>query len=144
MEPIHILLVEDNEGDILLTTEALEDTKLFTKISVVRDGKQAMDFLTKAEGYAEAAQPDMILLDINLPKRNGQEVLKFIKENELLKHIPVIMLTTSSSASDIKQAYDNHANCFITKPIEADNFLEMINSIKHFWISNVKLPTKAT
>ncbi len=105
MEPIHILLVEDNEGDILLTTEALENAKLFTKLSVVKDGKQAIDFLTNADGFSHATQPDMLLLDINLPKKNGHEVLKFIKENDVLKHIPVIMLTTSSSPSDINQAY---------------------------------------
>jgi CheY-like chemotaxis protein len=142
MEPIHILLVEDNEGDILLTTEALENAKLFTKLSVVKDGKQAMDFLTNADGYSHATQPDMILLDINLPKRNGHEVLKFIKENEVLKHIPVIMLTTSSSPSDINQAYENHVNCFITKPIEAHSFLDVIATIENFWISIVKLPGK--
>ncbi len=142
MEPIHILLVEDNEGDILLTTEALENAKFFTKLSVVKDGKQAMDFLTKADGYSDATQPDMLLLDINLPKRNGHQVLKFIKENEVLKHIPVIMLTTSSSPSDINQAYENHVNCFITKPIEAHSFIDVIATIENFWISIVKLPAK--
>lgn len=139
MEPIHILLVEDNEGDILLTTEALENAKLFIKLSVVKDGKQAMDFLTKADGYSDATQPDMLLLDINLPKRNGHQVLKFIKENEVLKHIPVIMLTTSSSPSDIDLAYKNYVNCFISKPIEAHSFLDVIATIENFWISIVKL-----
>lgn len=142
MEPIHILLVEDNEGDILLTTEALENAKLLTKLSVVKDGKQAMDFLTNADGYLDATQPDMLLLDINLPKRNGHEVLKFIKENETLKHIPVIMLTTSSSPSDIELAYKNHVNCFIIKPIEAHSFLDVIATIENFWLSIVKLPSK--
>ncbi len=142
MEPIHILLVEDNEGDILLTTEALENAKLFTKLSVVKDGKEAMDFLTNADGYSNATQPDMILLDINLPKRNGHQVLKFIKENEVLKHIPVIMLTSSSSASDINQAHKNYVNCFITKPIEAQSFLDIIATIENFWLSIVKLPAK--
>jgi len=142
MEPIHILLVEDNEGDILLTTEALESAKLFTRLSVVKDGKQAMDFLTKANGYSQATQPDMVLLDINLPKRNGHQVLKFIKENEVLKHIPVIMLTTSSSPSDINQAYENHANCFITKPVESESFLDVIATIENFWFNFVKLPGK--
>ncbi len=142
MEPIHILLVEDNEGDILLTTEALENAKLFTKLSVVKDGKQAMDFLTNADGYLNAIQPDMLLLDINLPKRNGHEVLKFIKENENLMHIPVIMLTTSSSPSDIELAYKNHVNCFITKPIEAHSFLDVVGAIENFWLSIVKLPAR--
>ncbi len=140
MEPIHILLVEDNEGDILLTTEALENAKMHINLSVVKDGKQAMDFLTKANGYSNATQPDMVLLDINLPKRNGHEVLKFIKENELLKHITVIMLTTSSSPADISKAYENHANCFITKPVEAESFLDVIATIENFWLSNGKLP----
>ena len=140
MEPIHILLVEDNEGDILLTTEALDNAKLFTKLSVVKDGKQAMDFVTKADGFSDVTQPDIILLDINLPKRNGHEVLKFIKGNEVLKHIPVIMLTTSSSPSDIEMAYKNNINCFVTKPIEAHSFLDVIASIENFWISIVKLP----
>ncbi len=142
MEPIHILLVEDNEGDILLTTEALESAKLFIKLSVVKDGKQAIDFLTNAEGYSNATQPDMLLLDINLPKRNGHQVLKFIKENEVLKHIPVIMLTTSSSPADIELAYKNHVNCFVTKPVEAHSFLEVIATIENFWLSIVKLPAK--
>ena len=142
MKPIHILLVEDNEGDILLTTEALENAKLFTKLSVVKDGKQAMDFLTNEDGYLNASQPDMLLLDINLPKRNGHEVLKFIKENETLQHIPVIMLTTSSSPSDIELAYKNHVNCFITKPIEAHKFLDVIATIENFWVSIVNLPAK--
>jgi CheY-like chemotaxis protein len=142
MEPIHILLVEDNEGDILLTTEALENSKLFTKLSVVKNGKEAMDFLIKAGGCLDATQPDMLLLDINLPKRNGHEVLKFIKENEVLKHIPVIMLTTSSSSSDIEMAYKNYVNCFITKPIEAQSFLDLIATIEIFWGSIVKLPAK--
>ncbi len=142
MEPIHILLVEDNEGDILLTTEALENANFFTKLSVVKDGKQAIDFLSKADGFSNAPQPDMLLLDINLPKRNGHQVLKFIKENEVLKHIPVIIFTTSSSPSDINQAYKNYVNCFITKPIEAQSFLNVMATIENFWLSIVKLPAK--
>ena len=142
MEAIHILLVEDNDGDILLTTEALENTQLGTKLSVVKNGKDAIDFLTNADGYSDATQPDMLLLDINLPKRNGHEVLKFIKENETLKHIPVIMLTTSSSPSDIELAYKNYVNCFIIKPIEAHSFLDLIAAIENFWVSIVKLPAK--
>jgi CheY-like chemotaxis protein len=142
MEPIHILLVEDNEGDILLTTEALENAKLMTNLSVVKDGKEAIDFLTKEGKYPDARQPDMLLLDVNLPKRNGHQVLKFIKQSEILKHIPVIMLTTSSSASDINQAYQNYVNCYITKPIDAHSFLDVVATIENFWISIVKLPAK--
>ncbi len=140
MEPIHILLVEDNDGDILLTKEAFENVKFLTRLSVVKDGKEAMDFLTNQGKYIDAELPDMLLLDINLPKRNGHEVLEFIKGNEALQHIPVIMLTTSSSPSDIDMAYKNHVNCYITKPFEAHSFLDMIATIENFWLSIVKLP----
>ena len=142
MNPIHILLVEDNEGDILLTTEALQDGKILSKISVCRDGKQATDFLTKSGEYANAELPGLILLDINLPKKNGHEVLQFIKTNDKLKHIPVIMLTTSSAERDISMAYNNHANCYITKPVDVGDFVEAITKMEDFWIHIVKLPTK--
>lgn len=142
MESIHILLVEDNEGDILLTKEALEDAKILVKLSVVRDGKEAIDFLNKAGKYAAVALPDLLLLDVNLPKKNGHEVLKYIKTNENFKHIPVIILTTSSSPVDINLSYDNYANCYITKPVSVNDFLSMITTIENFWISVVMLPTK--
>lgn len=144
MRPVHILLVEDNEGDILLTRDALEDAKIAVTMSVVRDGKEAMDFMNKSGNYAEAASPDILLLDINLPKKNGHEVLKYLKASSDLKHIPVIMLTTSSSEKDINLSYDNYANCYITKPVEAADFLLVISTIENFWISIVKLPTKKT
>jgi CheY-like chemotaxis protein len=140
MNPIHILLVEDNEADILLTKEALNDLKIIVNLSTVNDGEKALDFLEKKGDYVSADTPDLILLDVNLPKKNGHEVLQFIKENNLYKHIPVIMLTTSSSEMDINLAYKNHANCFITKPIEVKDFLNVIASIENFWISLVKLP----
>lgn len=142
MESIHILLVEDNEGDILLTTEAFENAKLLTRLSVVKDGKEAMDFLTNQGKYIDAELPDMLLLDVNLPKRNGHQVLEFIRKNEVLKNLPVIILSTSSSPSDINRAYENNANCYITKPIEADSFIEVITTIENFWLSIVKLPAK--
>ena len=142
MESIHILLVEDNEGDILLTKEALEDAKILVKLSVVRDGKEAIDFLNKAGKYAAVALPDLLLLDVNLPKKNGHEVLKYIKTNENFKHIPVIILTTSSSPVDINLSYDNYANCYITKPVNVTDFLSMITTIENFWISVVMLPIK--
>jgi CheY-like chemotaxis protein len=142
MRPIHILLVEDNEGDILLTTEALEDAKIITKLSVAKDGKEAIDFVSQQGKYTDADVPDILLLDINLPKKNGHEVLKYIKENENLKHIPVIMLTTSSSERDINSSYNNYANCYITKPVEVNDFLTVVSTIENFWISIVKLPTK--
>ena len=142
MTPIHILLVEDNEGDIFLTVEALEERKIVNKISVVKDGKEAIDFLEKVEGFEDTDQPDLILLDVNLPKKNGHEVLAYIKSHLNLKHIPVIMLTTSSSERDIQKSYANHANCFITKPIDADDFLRVVSSIENYWISIVSLPPK--
>ena len=141
MRPIHILLVEDNEGDILLTTEALEEAKIHIELSVVRDGEEAMDFVSKQAKYNDVQSPDLLLLDVNLPKKNGHEVLHYIKSNELLKHIPVIMLTTSSSEKDINTCYDNHANCYITKPVEVNDFLTVVTTIENFWISIVKLPT---
>jgi CheY-like chemotaxis protein len=142
MEPIHILLVEDNEGDILLIRDAMENARVIIKLSVVKDGKEALDFLNKKNKYINAEQPDLILLDINLPKKNGHEVLQFIKGTESLKQIPVIMLTTSSSVSDINWAYKNYANCYIAKPVEAETFLNVISKIENFWISIVKLPGK--
>lgn len=142
MHQIHILLVEDNEGDILLTTEALEEGKIVNKISVAKDGKAAIDFLEKKNGYEKATKPDLILLDVNLPKKNGHEVLQYIKNDDKFKMIPVIILTTSSSEKDIMLSYKNYANCFITKPVEVDNFLQVISSIENFWISVVHLPGK--
>ena len=140
MDAIHILLVEDNEGDIVLTIEALEEGKMMNKISIARDGKQAVDFLTKAGEFANANTPDLILLDINLPKKNGQEVLEFIKTTDKIKHIPVIMLTTSNAEIDIAKAYKNHANCYINKPVELGDFMSAIAKIQEFWFTVVKLP----
>jgi len=140
MKTIHILLVEDNEGDIMLTTEALQEGKIVNKISVVRDGKLAIDFLNKRDNFADAELPNLILLDINLPKKDGHEVLKYIKTNPDFKHIPIIMLTTSSSEKDIMSAYRNYANCFITKPVEVNEFIDAVSIIENFWISIVHLP----
>jgi len=141
MEVIHILLVEDNEGDILLTREAFEEAKILTDLTVVRDGKEAIDFLTRQGKHTHAKMPDMLLLDVNLPKKNGHEVLQFVKGDENLKHIPVIILTTSSSPKDINFSYKNYANCFITKPVDVNEFMSVIATIENFWISIVKLPT---
>jgi CheY-like chemotaxis protein len=140
MKRIHILLVEDNEGDILLTTDALEEGKIINKVSVVKDGKLAIDFLNNKEPYVDAEIPNLILLDINLPKKNGHEVLKYIKGSEKFRHIPIIMLTTSSSEKDIHEAYNHYANCFITKPVDVDEFMEAVTKIESFWISIVQLP----
>ena len=140
MRTIHILLVEDNDGDILLTTEALEERKIVNKISVAKDGQEALDFIFKNGKYKEASTPDLVLLDVNLPKKSGHEVLEILKNNEFTKVIPIIMLTTSSSEKDIYKSYKNHANCYITKPVEADDFLDAITNIEHFWINIVTLP----
>jgi CheY-like chemotaxis protein len=140
MKPIHILLVEDNEGDMLLTIEALEEGKIMNKISTVKNGKDAIDFLTRKGNFGNANPPDLILLDINLPMKNGHEVLKFIKESDNLKHIPVIMFTTSSSEKDIIEAYKHYASCFITKPVEVNDFMHAVAKIEDFWSNIVNLP----
>lgn len=142
MKSIHILLIEDNEGDILLTKEAFEDAKILNQLSVARDGQQAIQFLEKMAPFTEVETPDLILLDVNLPKKNGHEVLQYIKGSKALKHIPVIMLTTSVSEKDISKSYENHANCYITKPVEVEDFLNVISSIEDFWIKIVQLPNK--
>jgi len=144
MNTVHILLVEDNDGDILLTREAFEDARLPNRLSVVRDGKEAMDFLNKEGKYQDEVIPDIVLLDINLPKRNGHQVLQFIKGEDNFKHMPVIMLTTSSSERDINLSYQHYANCYITKPVEANDFLSVISRIEDFWISTVHLPILKT
>ncbi len=142
MKSIHILLVEDNEGDILLTTDALTEGKLVNSVDVAKDGWEAVQYLEKKGAYQNAPTPDLILLDINLPKMNGHEVLKIIKNNPEIKYIPVVMLTTSSSEQDIMQSYQNYANSYISKPVELSDFLDAIAAIEHFWISIVKLPTQ--
>lgn len=140
MKTTHILLVEDNEGDILLTTEALEEGKIFNKISVVRDGKQAMDFLKKRNEYTNVELPDLILLDINLPKQNGHEFLKLIRADSEIKHIPIIMLTTSSSEKDMLTANKNFANYYIIKPVDVEDFINAIIKIEDFWLNITHLP----
>jgi len=139
-EEIHILLVEDNEGDIVLTKEAFEEGKIKNQISVVRDGWKAVQFLEQKDGYEDERLPDLVLLDINLPKMNGHKVLKHIKNHPDLRHIPVIMLTTSSDETDVIKSYENYSNCYITKPVDIENFLKVISSIEDFWISIVQLP----
>jgi CheY-like chemotaxis protein len=137
---ISILLVEDSEGDILLTTEALIEGRISNQLFVVKDGWEAIQYLEKNGKYNNSITPDLVLLDVNLPKMNGHEVLKFIKSKENLKHIPVIMLTTSSSEKDITCSYQNSVNCYVTKPVDSEEFLRTISSIKDFWISIVQLP----
>lgn len=140
MKSTHVLLVEDNEGDILLTTEALESCKILIDVSIVRNGKLALDFVFKKGDYDKVISPDIILLDINLPLKNGIEVLEILKSDETTKHIPIIMLTTSSSESDIMKSYNHHANAYITKPVDVSEFLEAILSLEDFWLNIVHLP----
>ena len=140
MKPIHILLVEDNDGDILLIEEAFEEAKVANNISVAKDGEKAIRFLNKKGEFKSAETPDLVILDINLPRKNGHEVLQYIKENENLKQIPVIMLTTSSSERDIIKSYKHHANCYITKPVDVEDFIKAVLKIENFWISLVQLP----
>jgi len=139
-KPIHILLVEDNEGDVVLAMEALGEGKLLNSIDVARNGEEALNFLYKKESFAHVETPDLILLDINLPRIDGKEVLNTIKTDEALRTIPVIMLTTSALQKDIIDAYYHHANCYITKPAELDKFIMVVQKIENFWLSIVKLP----
>jgi CheY-like chemotaxis protein len=143
MKAFEILLVEDNEGDIILTTEALEESELVKKINVVKNGKDAIDYVFNKGNFKEASRPDLILLDVNLPLKSGYEVLKAIKSDDEKKQIPVIMLTTSSSENDINISYLNHANCYITKPVDLKDFYVAMGKIEQFWLNLVSLPSKA-
>ena len=138
MKSLNILLIEDNEGDILLTTEAFEESKILNILKVIKDGKAAIGFF---EGLTDMNKlPDLVLLDINLPKKSGHEVLAYIKNAEQYRHIPVIMLTTSSSEKDVMQAYKNYVNCYITKPIDINDFIQAVVKIEDFWINIVSVP----
>lgn len=139
---IEILLVEDNPGDIRLTKEALKDGKINNNINVVMDGEQAIAYLKKQNEFANSVSPDLILLDLNLPKLSGREVLEFIKNDDAIKHIPVIILTTSKAEEDILQSYQHYANCYITKPVDFDQFSEVVKQLEDFWFSIVKIPHK--
>ncbi len=139
-KPIEILLVEDNPGDARLAQEALKSSKVCNNMRVVTDGVQAMDYLLKKDPYADMPRPDLILLDLNLPKKDGREVLAEIKSNENLKRIPVVVLTVSKAEEDIVKSYNLHANCYITKPIDLNQFLRVVRSIEDFWLSIVVLP----
>ena len=140
--PIEILLVEDNPGDVRLTIEALKEGKVANKINVAVDGVEALAFLRREGKYENAPKPDLILLDLNLPKKNGREVLADIKTNPHLKCIPVVVLTSSQAEKDIVTTYNLHANCYITKPVDFDQFIRVVKSIENFWFSVVKLPPK--
>jgi len=139
-DPIKILLVEDNPADIRLIKEVFKDTDSNNEIYVVKDGVDALNFLNKKAGFGDAPKPDIILLDLNLPRKDGREVLKEIKENDNFKYIPIVVLTTSSSKEDVIKTYGNHANCYITKPVDFDRFLKVIRSIEDFWLKMIELP----
>lgn len=137
---INILLVEDNPADARLIEEVFKDTKTQNKLYVVKDGVDAMAFLNQEDAYVDMPKPDVILLDLNLPRKDGREVLKELKEDNTLKRIPIVILTTSSAEEDIIRTYENHANCYITKPVDFDQFLKVITCIENFWLTVVKLP----
>lgn len=144
MHPIHILLVEDNQGDIVLTLEAFESVDTVTTIAVVNDGEEAIHYLNRQHDFSGAAIPDLILLDINLPKIDGKEVLRYIKTHDQFRSIPVVMLTSSASEKDIQDSYAGHANCYITKPVDFGNYIDVIKSIETFWVNIVRLPSLAS
>ena len=138
--PIELLLVEDSEPDVRLTKEALREAKVRNRLWVVEDGVEALEFLRRENQYSDAPRPDLILLDLNLPRKDGRQVLKEIKSDESLKRIPVVVLTTSKSEEDVLRAYDLHANCYITKPVDFNRFMEVVKSIEDFWLTVVRLP----
>lgn len=140
VRPIDILLVEDNPGDARLAKEALKESKILTNLYIVEDGVKAMEFLYQKGKYENVPQPQLILLDLNLPRMDGREVLKEIKSDDRFKRIPVVILTMSSAEEDILKTYNLHANCFITKPIDLDQFIKVVHSIEEFWLTIVKLP----
>jgi CheY-like chemotaxis protein len=141
MQPgIEILLVEDNPGDVRLTREALKEAKVGNNLHVVEDGVAAMSFLRREAEFSEVPRPDLILLDLNLPKKDGREVLEEIKADNSLKTIPVVVLTTSHAEEDIVRSYDLHANCYVTKPVDLDQFIHIVKSIEDFWLTIVRLP----
>ena len=142
INPIEILLVEDNPADVRLTRETLKEEKLHNNLHIVSDGVEALAFLRREGRFAQAVRPDLILLDLNLPKKDGREVLKEIKSDEKLKIIPVVVLTVSKAEEDILKSYDLHANCYITKPLDLNQFSTVVKCIQDFWLTIVKLPPK--
>jgi two-component system, chemotaxis family, response regulator Rcp1 len=141
--PIEILLIEDNLGDIRLTQEALKEARVLNQMSVARDGAEALAVLRQEGEYAETSRPDIIFLDLNLPKQSGIEILAHIKSDETLKRIPVVIITSSRAEDDIIKSYNLHANCYVTKPIDLEQFIQVVKSIEGFWLTVVKLPPKA-
>ncbi len=142
LKPTEIMLVEDNPGDVRLTVEALKEGKFLNNLTVARDGEEALEILSRQGKYANYPLPDIILLDLNLPRKDGREVLREIKTNSELMHIPVVVLTMSKAEEDILRSYKYHANCYITKPIDMDQFLKVMRLTESFWLSIVKLPSR--
>lgn len=140
LKPIEVLLVEDNAGDVRLTQEALKEGKLAVNLTVARDGLEATEILHQRNGHANAQRPDLILLDLNLPKMDGRQVLQEIKSDPKLMRIPVVVLTTSEADSDILSTYGSHANCYITKPVDMERFIDIVKLLEEFWFTIVKLP----
>jgi two-component system response regulator len=140
VKPIEILMVEDNPGDVRLTQEALRDSKLHNRLQTVSDGAEALAYLHRKAGYENVTRPDLILLDLNLPKMDGREVLREIKKDSSLKRIPVVVITSSAAEQDILKSYDLHANCYVCKPVDLDQFVNVVKSVENFWVSIVRLP----
>ena len=140
--PIEVLMVEDNPDDVFLTTEALTETKLLINLHVVEDGEEALAFLRREGEYSAAPIPDLVLLDLNLPRLDGRELLEIVKNDPELRVIPVVVLTTSEADEDIVRAYTLHANCYITKPVNLDQFVRVVSTIEDFWLTVVKLPNR--
>jgi two-component system, chemotaxis family, response regulator Rcp1 len=143
VQGIEILLVEDNPGDVRLTREALKDGKIINNLHVAQDGVEALAFLRREGKYHNAVRPELILLDLNLPKKDGREVLAEIKADMALKRIPVVILTSSTAEQDIVKSYNLHANCYVTKPVDLDQFINVVKCIEHFWLTVVKLPPES-
>ncbi len=137
---VDILLIEDNPGDVDLTRDAFEESKMNNSLYVVEDGEEAIEFLYKKGKYSDAPRPELIILDLNLPKKDGREVLEEIKVDDNLKRIPIVILTTSKAEEDVLKTYNLHANCYITKPLDFEQFLQVVKSIENFWMSIVVLP----
>lgn len=140
MKTIEILMVEDSPTDVMMTREGLKSSKIANNLNVVKDGEEALSYLRREEQYADVEMPDLIILDLNLPRLSGREVLQDIKQDSVLKHIPVVVLTTSDAEEDILVSYGLYANCYITKPLTFDSFVDVVQSIENFWLTIVKLP----
>jgi two-component system, chemotaxis family, response regulator Rcp1 len=139
--PVEILLVEDNPGDVRLTREALREGKVSNRLHVAADGEEALAFLRREGEHADAVRPDLILLDLNLPKKDGRQVLAEVKADPALRQIPVVILTSSQAEEDICRSYDLHANCYVTKPVDLDQFMTVVRAVEDFWLAIVRLPS---